>query len=591
MTSLVVLKRVARWNGTRRYWRASWTELSPSIRALWILVVAMATLGTVLMGSQIGTSDQLTTVSVFSYAVAPIGAGMLLMWVAYRRRGPGVGAWILIGTGVVFWGIGELVWTYYAHVLGREVPYPGLADVMYVAAYPIIFVGVLLLPHVRPRKWERARLTLDALAGTIAVTAITWTFYLKKVVYLDPEAGFLENTVNLAYPVGDLILLIALIILTTRRSQLQFDGRLLVIGGGIILTAAADIWYLFQAEAETYMEGGRLDAVWLASYGLFAVAALLLAGKPRLRQQADRPNRLWPMLAPYTAIAVLFALTFAEIGGSATTLQIAASTVGLLIIARQGVAIRENREVVEKQRNDLVASISHELRTPLTAMTGFTEILDQAPNLDRSDRIEMISIINSQTKHLARIVGDLVEVARNNLETTKLTLEEIDVSTLVDSAIEMLAYDAAPARITTAIEPDLTVTGDIDRLRQVLLNYLTNAGRYGNGIVEVHARSLNRQVLIEVHDNGPGIPKKYELTIWERFERGAHTYMSGIQGSGLGLAIARQLVAAHHGHTGHHPSQRLGGACFWLTLPATNILQNGHRERLAPEPVSQAKNN
>jgi signal transduction histidine kinase len=297
------------------------------------------------------------------------------------------------------------------------------------------------------------------------------------------------------------------------------------------------------------------------------------------------------MLAPYTAIAVLFALTFAEIGGSATTLQIAASTVGLLIIARQGVAIRENREVVEKQRNDLVASISHELRTPLTAMTGFTEILDQAPNLDRSDRIEMISIINSQTKHLARIVGDLVEVARNNLETTKLTLEEIDVSTLVDSAIEMLAYDAAPARITTAIEPDLTVTGDIDRLRQVLLNYLTNARRYGNGIVEVHARSLNHQVLIEVHDNGPGIPKKYELTIWERFERGAHTYMSGIQGSGLGLAIARQLVAAHHGHTGHHPSQRLGGACFWLTLPATNILQNGHRERLAPEPVSQAKNN
>ena len=250
MTSLVVLKRVARWNGTRRYWRASWTELSPSIRALWILVVAMATLGTVLMGSQIGTSDQLTTVSVFSYAVAPIGAGMLLMWVAYRRRGPGVGAWILIGTGVVFWGIGELVWTYYAHVLGREVPYPGLADVMYVAAYPIIFVGVLLLPHVRPRKWERARLTLDALAGTIAVTAITWTFYLKKVVYLDPEAGFLENTVNLAYPMGDLILLIALIILTSRRSQLQFDGRLLVIGGGIILTAAADIWYLFQAEAE-----------------------------------------------------------------------------------------------------------------------------------------------------------------------------------------------------------------------------------------------------------------------------------------------------------------------------------------------------
>ena len=91
---------------------------------------------------------------------------------------------------------------------------------------------------------------------------------------------------------------------------------------------------------------------------------------------------------------------------------------------------------------------------------------------------------------------------------------------------------------------------------------------YQQGTVEVHAHpTTNSEAIIEVHDNGPGIPKKYEVTIWDRFERGPHTYLSKIQGSGLGLAIARQLVAAHHGHTGHHPSERLGGACFWLTLP------------------------
>jgi signal transduction histidine kinase len=97
-------------------------------------------------------------------------------------------------------------------------------------------------------------------------------------------------------------------------------------------------------------------------------------------------------------------------------------------------------------------------------------------------------------------------------------------------------------------------------------------------MVEVHARMVDEEVLIEVHDNGPGIPKKYEVTIWERFERGAQTYLSQVQGSGLGLAIARQLVHAHKGHTGHGPSTRLGGACFWLTVAAAELRPAGHRE-------------
>jgi signal transduction histidine kinase len=567
--------------GARQYWRSRWAEFSTWIRLVWILVVGTAAVGSLWMGAGIGSSWQLATVSALSYVVAPVGAGVLLMLAALRRRDPGFLGWMVIGAGVMLLGGGELVWTYYAHIGGGEVPYPGLADVLYVAAYPVIFAGVLLLPHVRAGRWERARLTLDSLAGTVAVTAIAWDFFLNDLVRLEPEAGFFENAVNLSYPIGDLILLIALIMLTTRRSKLQFDGRLLIIGAGIMLTAVADIWFLFQDQADTYVEGGRLDAVWLAGYCLFAVAALLVAGKPQLREQADRPNRLWPMVAPYTAVLVLFALTLVEPGENMTFLQIASGMVGVLIVIRQGVAIRENREVVEKQRNDLVASISHELRTPLTAMTGFTAILDQNPDLDRSERIEMLSIIDSQTRHLARIVGDLVEVARNQLEVTKLNVEEIEVSDLVDSAIAMLPYDVSQIRITPHIESGLTFRGDVDRLRQVLVNYLTNAGRYGNGVVEVHAKTINNRVLVEVDDNGVGIPKKYDQTIWERFERGAHTYMSDVQGSGLGLAITRQLVTAHRGQTGHHPSQRLGGTCFWFTLPAGDRLKESQQQPLA----------
>jgi signal transduction histidine kinase len=539
----------------------------------WLLVVGWAFVGALLLTFQVGGTEFSFSFSVWTYAVVPAASGLVLAWGAIGGRRPGWVAWALIGLGVLGWGIGEIIWVFYSGLLEVEVPYPGLADVFYVGAYPLVFAGVLMLPHVHARKWERARLSLDALAGTVAISAIMWTFYLKDAIYLDSEAGLLENFINLAYPVGDLILLVGLLVLATRRSQYQFDGRLLMLALATLITTIADLAYVFQIEAGTYVDGGRLDALWLVDYGLYAVAAVLVAGPAKLREQADQPARLWPMIAPYTAVAVLFAVTMGELGGQATTLQVATAVVGLLIIVRQAVAIRETREVVEKQRNDLVASISHELRTPLTAMAGFTEILDTEPDLDRTDRIEMVSIVNAQTKHLTRIVGDLVEVARDKLESTTLTYSTIDVTALIDSAIGMLTNGASTARITTSVQPGLTITGDIDRLRQVLVNYLTNASRYGNGAVEVHAHAKARgQTTIEVHDNGRGIPKKYEVTIWDRFQRGEYTYLSKVQGSGLGLAIARQLVAAHGGNTGHRSSERLGGACFWLTVPTSRTI-------------------
>jgi len=566
------------WTAALPLLRKGWAAFPVWARAPWVLVMVAAGGGTVVLGAQLGGADFLEALSTWTYVVVPLPAGVFLMLAARWRRGPGFAGWTLIGLGVAFWGIGELAWNYSLYVLGDDLPYPGIADIFYVAAYPMIFAGVLVLPHLRAGKWERARLTLDALAGTVALSAVTWEFYVGRVVDIEPELGLLENTVDLAYPIGDLLLLMAVMILATRRSARRFDSRLLVTGFGIILTAIADMMFVFQVDGDVYLTGGRIDAIWLAAYGLFALVALLVAVPPRISEQADRPSRLWPMIAPYAAIGVLFILTTRELGGEATILQIGTATVGLLIIARQMVAIRETRHLVEKQRNDLVASISHELRTPLTAMRGFVEILDEDPDLERSERSEMLSIVAEQTRHLSRIVGDLIDVSRNRLETAPLEMRPISVADLVGSAVGMITVDPASS-LTADVEGGLTLVGDLDRLRQVVVNYLTNAIRYGGGRVEICARAIEHGVLIEVHDDGPGIPKKYELTIWERFERGPHTYMSRVQGSGLGLAIARQLVNAHGGRTGHRPSERLGGACFWLMIPAPDSMRTAGMPR------------
>ncbi len=121
---------------------------------------------------------------------------------------------------------------------------------------------------------------------------------------------------------------------------------------------------------------------------------------------------------------------------------------------------------------------------------------------------------------------------------------------------------------SVSVDPDLVVYGDQERLRQVLTNFVTNAVRYGGGRVHVAAGSSAGSVVVEVHDDGPGVPKKYELSVWDRFERGSHRLLSGVPGSGLGLAIARQLIEGHGGQTGYRRSEILGGACFWFVVPA-----------------------
>ena len=554
-----------------RAWREGWAALSaPLVRASLVIVLGVAAVGSLVLGAQLGSTDALSLLSDVVIPLVSVGAAALLVVAASHRRGREMAAWVLFGIGVGCWGTGELIWSWYALFNSGAVPYPGLADIFYVAGYPTIFAGVLLLPHLQSARWERVRITLDALAGTVALTAITWTFYLRGAISINANATLLENAVNLAYPVGDLILLVGLMMIFTWRSELQFDGRLLVIGAGMALTVAADMTYVLLLNNGSYVDGAAMDAIWLGGYGLFALSAVLLAAPPRIRDQVDRSNRLAAIVAPYSVVVALFAVTLAASGGRATLLQASTAVVGLMVIARQGVGIRETRQVVEKHRNDLVASISHELRTPLTAMSGFVDILDASPDLDPVERAEIVGIVASQTKHLTRIVGDLVDVARDSLWTVALNHDEIDVAGLVGTATEILGAEAASARITTHIEPGLTITGDRGRLCQALVNYLTNALRYGNGVVEVCGRSTGHEVIVEVHDNGPGITKKFDLVIWERFERGAHTYLSDTPGSGLGLAIVRQLVSAHGGRSGHHPSERLGGACFWISLPMTN---------------------
>lgn len=486
---------------------------------------------------------------------------------AVRLKGRVRRAWVCIGLGVLGWAVGEVVWQYYAYVLQVDPPYPGIADFFWLAGYPLMFAGVLLLPHIAVRRWERLRLSLDATAGTVALAGVAWALFLADRVVFDGELPPVAAIVDLAYPLGDLVLLIGLMLLAIRRSVYRFDGRLIVLGVGMLFTAVADVLFALQMEAGTYWDGSPLDGLWLFSYGLFGLAGMMLAMPAHPHEHADRPPGIWPLVAPYTAVAVLVLLTLREVGGEIGFLGWATAAVAVLVIARQVVAIRETGVVVNRRRDDLVASISHELRTPLTAMNGFVEVLLTQPDLDPSERSELLEIVGEQTRHLVRIVGDLVEVARDNLMRAPLHKENGLAADLVAAALRVGEGEAREVTFSVSVAPDLVVYGDQDRLRQVLTSFVTNAVCYGGGRIHVVAGSSGGAVMIEVHDDGPGVPKKYELSVWDRFERGAHRLLSGVPGSGLGLAIARQLIDGHGGETGYRRSEILGGACFWFAVP------------------------
>jgi len=548
--------------------RLRWSN-HPATRIAILSLFALSVASAALLGFGVLSEEAAFNFSQIIYVIVPAGAGIVVIGAAMTRKGRSKVAWLTIGAGALAWGIGEIIWVYYEAILKVEVPYPGWADVFYVLGYPLMFVGILLLPHVKPGRLERVRLSLDAVAGSIAVAAIMWVTYLGDQIYLDPEVGFLEQFINIMYPLGDVFLLIGLMILAVRRSSRRFDIRLLALSVGLIISFFADLIYIFQVEADTYISGGKLDALWLLDNAAIIAAGWYLLHPTRQNEQTERSTRLWQLAAPYGVILLLFALTLFDSGGEASVLEFSSGLVGVLIIARQGVAIRENRELVEKQRDDLIASISHELRTPLTSVQGFAELLNgSGDQLDSLQRAELTGIIERQSRHLGSIVTDLIDVARDQLADTDLKLDNHNLAEVISDATAML-----PNSLTNSVDLEVQaassviVRADRRRLTQVVVNLLTNACRYGDGRVCVEAFAQNGSVAIEVHDNGPGVPKRYEEAIWERFERGEHRFNATVPGSGIGLPVARSLAEAHRGTISYRKSGRLGGACFAMSMP------------------------
>ena len=230
------------------------------------------------------------------------------------------------------------------------------------------------------------------------------------------------------------------------------------------------------------------------------------------------------------------------------------------------------RDQLDRMKDEFVLTASHELRSPLTSVQGFAELLLLEREKLSPKQAETVEVILDNTRHLVRLLNDLLDLARSDAGRLAIKPEPTDAASLVEDAVRTMGgqFDARAQRLGLEIEPGLPrLEADRDRIRQVMVNLLTNANEYcpEGANIGVEARRVGAEVEIDVIDDGPGIPEQQLEHIFERFSRGDAGETQRVGGTGLGLAISKSLVELHGG-TIEAESAEGRGATFRVRLPA-----------------------
>ena len=208
-----------------------------------------------------------------------------------------------------------------------------------------------------------------------------------------------------------------------------------------------------------------------------------------------------------------------------------------------------------------VADVSHELRTPLTAMTAVTEVLEDVESADPTT-ISAAHLIANETKRLARLVEDLMEISRFDAGTAAMRIEDINLPELIEATLDTRGWTTKVMVSGPALLP---VRIDARRMDVVLANLVGNALKHGGEPVALGVFDEGSHVVVHVADSGPGIPAEALPHIFDRFFK-ADKARGRSEGSGLGLSIAFENARMHGGElaAGNRPE---GGAVFTLRFP------------------------
>jgi signal transduction histidine kinase len=485
--------------------------------------------------------------------------------------------WLVIAGAIASWTIGDVYWT--IELSDRNpIPYPSIADAFYLAFYPALYVGIALLVRSRVSRF-RTSIWLDGALAALGTAALGAAVLYPAIK--DSTGGDVATVAtNLAYPLGD-VLLLSIVVGVLALTGWRPDRCWLILAGGLACEGLADSVYLYAEATGSYVEGGWIDSFWLVGLLLMAVAAWDCAPKRKLVDLRGIRLIIAPSLFALAALALLAYGTFASLNRLA--LGLATATL-FVVLLRMIMTFRENTTLIAaaedaaRAKSDFLANMSHELRTPLTSIIGYSEMmLDPEEEVDPSERGQFAKRIFTSGHHLKGLINDLLDLTKVEAGMMNFQPEKVHVGELVEEVEGTMRVLASNNRIElrTSIATGLgEVVTDRAKLKQVLLNYLSNAVKFtppGGRVTLVVEPYGGGNFRLTVEDTGIGISEEDQERLFKEFHQIDLRAPKERQGTGLGLALVKRIVEAQGGTVGVH-SVPGRGSIFFAVLPTLTTI-------------------
>jgi PAS domain S-box-containing protein len=239
-------------------------------------------------------------------------------------------------------------------------------------------------------------------------------------------------------------------------------------------------------------------------------------------------------------------------------------------VAIENARLFRHADELNRLKDEFLATLSHEMRTPLSAVLGWARMLSTG-HLDRIKIAQAIEAIERNAYAQAKIVDDILDVARGMAGNLELDLQPVDLATIAQRGVEAIAPSAVAKQIQVDVHGagPVEITADPHRLQQVVSNLLSNAVKFtpSGGRVRVDVSSQNSNAELVVADTGAGIPRAFLPFVFDKFRQADGSFTRQHGGLGLGLAIARHLIELHGGSIEARSDGEGAGSTFVVRLP------------------------
>jgi PAS domain S-box-containing protein len=298
----------------------------------------------------------------------------------------------------------------------------------------------------------------------------------------------------------------------------------------------------------------------------------LFFGDPEVGVFTERHERIMEGLAAQAAIAIDNAMLYQEAQAAIGEREEALKVRDELLAREQ--AARAEAEEANRAKDEFLATVSHELRTPLNAMLGWARML-RSGKLDENMSQRALETIERNARSQAKLIEDILDVSRITSGKLRLNTRTIELAPVIEASMDSVrpAAEAKAIQIVKSLGDErVIVTGDADRLQQVVWNLLSNAVKFtpNGGRVEVKLQRLDNHAQIKVSDTGEGISPEFIRYVFDRFRQADGTSTRAYGGLGLGLAIVRHIVEMHGGTVCAESEGEARGATFTVRLPLSH---------------------